>query len=118
MRFGAPLLVLGIAAAIIIQTVDGDLWDDNLSALSPVAVDRLTTDRNLRTAAVTPDMRYQLVLHEAELESLLTASEAVDELLEDAAAAGLLDGWQSVTQLLPSQQTQQRRQNAIPDNGV
>ncbi len=63
-------------------------------------------------------MRYQLVLHSDTLESLLRDSEAVDLLLADAVGDGLLDNWQSVSQVLPSRHTQEQRQGAIPDADV
>lgn len=94
---------------------DGALWDDNLSSLSPVAGDRLAADQNLRSAAVTADLRYQLTINADSLESLLRASEELDALLDDAVDIGLLESWQSVTRLLPSEQTQQTRRQNIPD---
>ena len=116
LRFVAPVLLLVIASATIITSVESALWDDDLSSLSPVATSRLATDRTLRAAAVTPDMRYQLVLHDEDLDSLLESSEAVDGLLEEAVDAGLLASWHSVSQLLPSLATQERRRDVIPED--
>lgn len=113
----AFLLLLGGALAAWAR-FDGAPWDDNLSSLSPVASERLQTDRVLRSAAVTADMRYQLTLHAASLEQLLRDSEALDAVLADAAAADLLGGWQSVTQVLPSARTQETRRASIPERGV
>ena len=94
------------------------LWDDNLSSLSPVPEHRLQTDISLRSAAGTPDMQYQLILHDSTLEALLRESESLELFLEQAVQDGLLTGWQTVTQLLPSRQLQDKRQDAIPDNGA
>ena len=107
------LLLAGLTG--IYRSLDAGLWDDNLSSLSPVASERLATDRVLRSATATPNLRYQLVLYNNSLEALLRDSESVDVLLAQAVDEGLLEGWQSVSQILPSQQAQQRRQNAIPD---
>jgi len=96
----------------------GSTWDDDISSLSPVPADRIAADRALRSAAVTPDMRYQLVMHNDSLEALLRDSSTVDKLLADAVEDELLDDWQSISQLLPSQQEQQRRRDAIPDADV
>jgi predicted exporter len=109
------VLILALVLFAIQHLSSGGLWDDRLSSLSPVPESRLQADGALRSAASTPDMRYQLVLSASSLESLLRDSEAMDLLLEDARREGLLDGWQSVSQLLPSQQRQQDRRNAIPD---
>ena len=80
-----------------------------------VPAERLERDGLLRSAASTPDMRYQLVSHAPTLESLLSESEATDLILQEAVDDGLLTSWQSVSQILPSQSRQQLRQNAIPD---
>ena len=120
----APKLSVLVALAAILLGVitlwhhSGDTWDDDISSLSPVPAERIATDRMLRSAAVSPDMRYQLVIHSDSLETLLRDSSAVDKLLADAVEDGLLDSWQSVSQLLPSQQDQQRRRDAIPDADV
>ena len=118
LRTTAAVIVLGMALIATKQNLDAGLWDDNLSSLSPVPAERLSADNALRSATITPDMRYQLVLHSDTLESLLRDSEAVDLLLETAVADGLLDNWQSVSQVLPSRQTQVQRQNAVPDADV
>ena len=118
LRTMAAVIVLIVALFAVYRTLDAQLWDDNLSSLSPVPEERLAADHALRSAAVTPDMRYQLVLHSDSLESLLRDSEAVDLLLAQAVDDGLLENWRSVSQLLPSRHTQQRRQNAIPDPKV
>jgi len=108
------LLVLGVALVATHYLVKEGLWDDSLSSLSPVPAQRLERDGLLRSAASTPDMRYQLVSHAATLESLLNESEATDLLLQEAVDDGLLTSWQSVSQVLHSQSRQELRQNAIP----
>jgi predicted exporter len=111
-------LILGLALMTAYQLSEGEPWNDSLASLSPVPEQRLLTDRSLRSAAGTPDMRYQLVLHASSLESLLLENEAADVLLERAVDDGLLDGWQSPSRLLPSQQLQLQRQDAIPDKAI
>ncbi|MDH3613123.1 MAG: MMPL family transporter [Gammaproteobacteria bacterium] len=118
LRYLTAIVVLIAALFAIYRTVGAGLWDDNLSSLSPVPVERLSADRALRSATVTPDMRYQLVLHNSSLDALLRDSQAVDLLLADAVDDGLLENWQSVSQLLPSREDQERRQNAIPDQEI
>jgi len=115
LRYMAAIVVLVAALFVVYRTLDAGLWDDKLASLSPVPAQRLAADRALRSAAVTPDMRYQLVLHNDSLETLLRDSESVDLLLAAAVDDGVLENWQSVSQILPSLQTQVRRQEAIPD---
>jgi predicted exporter len=109
------LMVMLSMTAIVLYFTRGGLWNDDVSSLSPVPAERLAADRTLRAAAATPDMRYQLVLTSSSLEALLVDCERADPLLAAARTAGLLDGWQSVCQLLPSRQRQAVRQAAIPD---
>ena len=110
---GVSVLVLTVIGAQF--ALNQGLWDDRLSSLSPVPEQRLLKDNLLRAAAGTPDMRYQLVLRSADLETLLRESESVDLLLQDAVEDGLLKSWQSISLILPSQSSQQRRQQSIPD---
>lgn len=112
LSWGAGLVVL-VAALGWIST-NSDHWDDELASLSPVPEDRVLADRELRLATATPDLRYQVVIHDASLEAVLDACEQADALLSVAREKGLLDGWQSACQLLPSQKSQQRRRDAIP----
>lgn len=114
--YGYTVVVLILALGSILFVFKDGLWDDRLSSLSPVPEQRLLTDGMLRTAAGTPDMRYQLVLHAPDLETLLRESEAVDLLLHQAVDDGLLKSWQSVSLILPSQSLQKNRQLAIPDD--
>ena len=118
LRPAAAISLLLLAAMTIIYNSESGLWDDNLSSLSPVPVSRLQADRALRSAAVTPDLRYQLVIHDDSLEALLQRSAAIDKLLATAVEDDLLGGWQSVSQILPGQEDQRRRREAIPSPEV
>ncbi len=110
-----PALACVVLSVLAIQYLgEGKIWDDQLSSLSPVPKQRLLTDNTLRSAAATADMRYQLVLHATSLETLLRQNEALDTLLQEAVNDGFLGGWQSASQLLPSQHLQKRRQATIP----
>jgi predicted exporter len=109
------LIVLVAATAVAGFSAQEGLWNDNVSSLSPVPADRLAVDNTLRAAATTPDMRYQLVLFGSSLQALLGDCERTDPLLREAQADGMLEGWQSVCQLLPSRAAQTSRQAAIPD---
>jgi predicted exporter len=114
--FLPAILILGFAVLSTGFLLEDHLWDDGLSSLSPVPERQLARDTLLRSAATTPDMRYQLVLHGPTLESLLQTSEAVDPLLQHAVDDGLLVSWQSISQILPSQARQKIRRDAIPES--
>jgi predicted exporter len=108
------LSVLLLAVAAVWLTASGPLWEDSLASLSPLPPERLLQDNHLRQALGTADMRYQLVLHDEALESLLQKNERLEQRLIDAVEDGILAGWQSVSGLLPSLELQQERLARIP----
>jgi len=110
------ILVLVLALGTIAATTADGIWDDRLTSLSPVPPERLLRDNALRSAAGTPDMRYQIILYDPSLENLLSKSERLDQHLRLAVDDGLLSNWQSVTQVLGSVETQTRRLAAIPED--
>jgi predicted exporter len=112
------IVALILAVVVAANFANGSIWDDRLTSLSPVPPERLLRDNVLRGAAGTPDMRYQIIMHDLSLDALLQKSEQVDKRLSDAAEAGLLDSWQSVTQILGSAATQERRRAVIPADDV
>lgn len=114
LHFAAGLLLLALVALPLASSVREGIWNDRLSSLSPVAAERLAADARLRAATGAVDLRYQAVLHADTLEALLQADEAAGVQFAAAAEAGLLDSWQSVSQLLPSAASQQQRRDAIP----
>jgi predicted exporter len=118
LKYWPALAVLTLAAVTLSSASNGSLWDDKLTSLSPVPAERLLRDQQLRSAAATPDMRYQIVVHDASLESLLEKSEYIDKRLQLAVDDGLLAGWQSITQVLGSTATQEFRQAAIPEDAL
>lgn len=96
------------------QLFSQGLWEDSLSSLSPLPQERLLQDNQLRTALGAPDMRYQLVLYDKNLNSLLLKNEQLEDQLEEAVEDGILKGWKSVSALLPSTDLQQIRKERIP----
>jgi predicted exporter len=112
------IAVLILAVVVAAKFASGGIWDDRLTSLSPVPPERLLRDNALRGAAGTPDMRYQIIMHDSSLDALLHKSEQVDQRLSDAVDDGLLESWQSVTQILSSTATQERRRAAIPEDSV
>lgn len=109
----AALVLLGsLGAAYVVSS--GDFWEDRLSSLSPLPEERLAQDGQLRLALGAPDMRYQLVLHDGNLESLLRKNEQLEAQLAEAQRRGALQGWRSVSLLLPSHALQEARRERIP----
>ncbi|MEE4331785.1 MAG: MMPL family transporter [Wenzhouxiangella sp.] len=110
-----PVAGLIAIAALVIQ---GDQrWSNDLSRLSPTNTELLATDRELRQALDPGDVRHLLVASDAALEPLLQIVEDTVGVLEQARAEGLIDGWQAVTDLVPSYERQAQRRAAWPDAG-
>jgi predicted exporter len=114
LNMAVPIVTFIAAVALIQLSAPEPFWEDSLESLSPLSRDRLVIDNNLRSATGGADMRYQVVLLDSNLESLLIRSEQLNEVLGEARDEGLLENWQSVTQLLPSNETQLARQQRIP----
>lgn len=109
-----PGLLL-LASAIGLAAMGGRLWSDDLAALSPVEGDRLALDQRLRSELGAGEVRYLVAVQDRELETVLRRTEALEELLAEARADGLVGSWQSVVRLVPSQTAQEARRAAWPD---
>ena len=105
------LIVLAIAALVAAKP----LWNNNLSALSPVPSELLQRDAHFRATAGTANMRYMVATRADDLQTVLERSEALDTALGSEL---VVDKWLSPTMLIPSQSTQQRRRAAIPDSAT
>ncbi|PLK47900.1 MMPL family transporter [Uliginosibacterium sp. TH139] len=111
-----PLLLAGALAATAWILWQGDaIWNRQLNALSPVTRAEQDLDMALRNDMGAPDMRYIAALTAPDAEHALQAAEAVGHVLRAEVAAGRLGGFTSPAQFLPSRQTQQARQQALPD---
>jgi predicted exporter len=114
LKFLPAIVVLVLAVVVTGKIAGTGLWDDRLTSLSPVPAERLLRDNVLRSTAGTPDMRFQLIVHDASLESLLVKCERINEHLQSAVDAGHLGSWVSVTQILSSDAVQDKRRSALP----
>ena len=101
-----------IALAVGALAIAKPLWNNDLSALSPVPPELLQRDAKFRATAGTPDMGYLVAVRSRDLQSVLERSETVEETLRKHA---VVDKWMAPSMLIPSQTTLQRRQSAIPD---
>ncbi len=117
-RLRGPLLALGMAAATLLlfhMVLRGDLWQAELSSLSPVSKEALDLDASLRADLSAGDSRSLVVVQAADLQATLKQAEQVIARLEPLVERGALGGVDSVTRWLPSVATQQARQAALPD---
>jgi predicted exporter len=113
-RWRPILLVLVIAAVAMITSRGDDLWEDELSSMSPVSAADQQLDRNLRHDIGAPDVRQLIVATAPDDETLLQTCERMDAALQPLVKARALAGYDSPARYLPSQKMQQARKSALP----
>ena len=112
LRWAAAILLLA-ACAILVQH-RANLWNDQISSLSPVSQADLALDASLRADMGAPDVRYLVVVSGASRESVLQSSEQVSMVLQAQVDHGELAGFESPSRYLPSIATQRARQASLP----
>jgi len=93
----------------------GSLWEDDLSALSPVPAAQKRSDFALRQAMNVPELRFMLVTQGDSSEQVLQQAEALAPILDQWQAQGVISGYDSAAHYLPSVQRQQHRQQRLPE---
>lgn len=111
MWLGVALVAVCAAALVLAR---GPLWENNLAALTPIPPALLTRDQELRRELGAPDARYLLVIEAPSADAVLTQSEALAARLDTLAVAGSIGGFDQPARYLPSRETQERRQRALP----
>jgi predicted exporter len=105
-------LVFGVVGVIL----QGSIWSNDLSSLTPLPPETLKRDRELRVALGAPDIRHLISLRAESEEQALQMTEHLQSRLEQASRDGLLGDARLVTSILPSRQTQQQRRTSIPES--
>ncbi|MEJ2654520.1 MAG: MMPL family transporter [Acidihalobacter sp.] len=109
------LLIVAAAAAALVLHHAGQLWQDNLAALSPVPAQARALDHSLRNALGAPGPRMLFVVRGSSAQQVLQRSEALQPRLQQARQQGLLSSYEMAARYLPSVRTQRVRQAALPD---
>ncbi|MBZ0106699.1 MAG: MMPL family transporter [Sulfuricella denitrificans] len=109
-----PLLVLAAAAAYL-ATQYRDLWENELSRLSPIPQQALELDRSLREAMGAPDVRYLIAIPGVTRQAALENSEALAPHLQALVQQGVTSGYDLTARIVPSERTQAARQSALPE---
>ncbi len=116
LRRYAWLVGVAIALSLVVLVAHRDaLWDDDLANLNPLAATTKALDRDLRAQSGAPDLRYIAVASGVDRETALAASGRVASALDRAVAQGALAGYDNAARYLPSEATQRRRREALPD---
>jgi predicted exporter len=115
-RAAAVLAVApGIAAVIIIGLKSGTLWENDLSALSPIPKQQLALDRQLRDQLGAPDASQLILVSAPSADAALQQSEALFPWLNQLKQQGAISDFDAASRYLPSRQSQLQRQQMLPD---
>jgi predicted exporter len=112
-----PWLVL-IAAIAAIAFAPTPLWQNDLSALTPISPSELKREGELRDALGAPDIRYLLVLEADSADGVLALSERVAPKVEQLVASHAVDDVELPSRYLPSIAAQLTRQKKLPDRAT
>ncbi len=108
------LLVVAAIALGVVVWAPGQVWQNDLSKLTPVPPAALAQDAVLRDELGAPDVRYVLTLAGESEEEVLKASEGLRPALDQLVAQGALDGYDMASRYLPSASLQRARQSRLP----
>ena len=117
-RLHVPALVLaglGALCALLLYQHRATLWNRDLAALSPVPAAAQALDAKLRSELGAPDVSNLVVVSAPDEESVLQRAQGVAQQLDGLVAAGVIAGYESPTQYLPSRLTQAARRASLPD---
>lgn len=109
------LAVLAVLAAGVIVAMPTPFWQHDLSRLTPVPIQSLLQDQDLRQELGAPDVFYVLAVQAPTREGALAASEALRPRLDAQVAKGILASYDMAARYLPSVQLQRRRQQQLPE---
>jgi predicted exporter len=106
------LLALGAGWLLAAGSVT---WNDELSALSPVAASDQRLDQEMREDLGVPDVRHLIVAGAGSRERALELAEEAAQRLRPLIAAGAIAGFDSPALYLPSESMQRARRASLPE---
>lgn len=109
---GLAILLLCLPLILIIQ-VD-DFWETSVDAISPVPLSARESDRKLRHDLNAPEVSHVFLQSGDSVEMVLQASEHINNKLLELQTLGIISAIWSPSQILPSIQSQRRRQQSLP----
>ena len=114
-RLGFLVWILAAGAAAVLVLNAGRLWEDDLSAMSPVPDHLKAADRELRRELGAPDVRHLILVQAPSREAALESAEALEGKLDDLVRRGVIRGYDLATRYVPSLAEQKRRLAALPE---
>ncbi|AVQ80581.1 MULTISPECIES: MMPL family transporter [unclassified Variovorax] len=117
-RLRWPLAALGVAALGLVLWQGGHLWRADLGAMSPVPKAAQQMDEMLRNDIGASDGGVLVVAYGDDEQAALRNTEAAAARLDALVDSGELMGYETVTRVLPSAQTQAARIASLPTSEV
>ena len=109
-----PLLIASLGALVALWWLPSP-WRGDLTTLSPIGAAQLKVDAELRADVGASDTGTLVALSASDEPDALAVAEAAALRLEKLVQAGVIEGFESPTRLLPSPATQAARRAALPD---
>lgn len=107
-------IILPVLALFYIASQHSILWQNDLSAMSPVPQKQKQQDFELRKAMGLPELRYALILQAVTIEQVLQNSESLKVHLDELKAQEFISGYDMANLYLPSIKFQQAQQLTLP----
>ena len=117
-RLRLVIWAVAVAALMLLIARADRLWNDELSAISPLARGAGEMDARLRSALGLGDLRYVIAVEGTTTEQALTRAEALHQRLQQLRERGTITGFDSPATLVPGAGTQQARRAALPDEAT
>ncbi len=111
----ALCLCFPIILGVVFQVSGRPLFNDDLATLNPVSRLRLERDLELQHAFRVPDMRWLILVTGVNTEEALRRTERLRPVLNELKATHALSGFDLISDLFPSQETQSFRRSALPN---
>lgn len=109
-----PTIALVTASSIVIYQHHNHLWNNELSALSPISAADQALDTRLRAGMGAPDVRYVVVVSGNSQEDTLISTEKLSAALQGLVEKDVLASFHSASHYLPSRSTQRARLASLP----
>ena len=108
----ASFAIVSLATLVLAH---GGAWNHDLAALSPVSAADQRLDASLRADLGAADVRDIVVARGVDRQAALRGAERADAALRTLVGAGVIAGFESPADYLPSRAVQRARRRSLPD---
>ena len=116
-RAVAAIIVI-LFSAVVLTVNNQSTWSEDISDLSPVPADAKKLDQALRHSIGAPEVNHVFLIKDHDAERVLQRTESLVDQLTVLKQDKRVNNIFSVTQFIPSQQTQRRNQQQLPQREV